>query len=228
MKHIVTILIAGLFLSDINAQHLLLLRDEGMSKLSLVNTKDNSIKWQIDVPPGRDLQLVGNGNVLIGTGNGFEGREIETGKKVFELTSMPGTIAARRLANGNTMLLGLNLEGREGIVLVEINDKNEKVQVISYPGFKYARLFRVTSNGTFLITADKQIIEGDREGKIIWRAAIEGHDSPHAWQAIRTSNGQTIVSTAGVFYRRHPPTPNRRARRRQPTLLLWLSEVGKW
>jgi len=144
MKNIVTILIAVLILTHSNAQHLLLLRDEGMSKLSLVDTKDNSVKWQMDVPPGRDLQLIGNGSVLIGTANGFEGREIETGKKVSEFTSMPGTIAVRRLVNGNTMLLGLNWEGKEGIVLVEINKKNEKVVIVTNYCFSQQLCFPLT------------------------------------------------------------------------------------
>ena len=195
MKAIFIILLGVFILSNANSQHLLLLRDEGMSKLSLVDTKDNSVKWQVDVPPGRDLQLVGNGRVMIGTGNGFEEREIETGKKVAEDVSWPGTITARRLSNGKTMLLGLNWQSKEGIVLVGVGKENEKLKPISFPGFKYARLFRVTSKGTFLITADKEIIEGDHDGKIIWRASIEGHSSPHAWQAIRTANGETIVSS---------------------------------
>src|SRR5678810_1266058 len=95
------LIFAFLLLSNLaaSAQHTLLLRDEGMSKLSLVNLKDPKGDWQVDVPAGRDLQLIGKGLVLIGTGNGYEEREIASGKKVREATSWPGTIAARRLVN---------------------------------------------------------------------------------------------------------------------------------
>jgi hypothetical protein len=49
--------------------------------------------------------------------------------------------------------------------------------------------------GTFLITADDTIFEGDTQGVILWRAKIAGRDKPHAWQAVRLSNGKTIVSS---------------------------------
>src|SRR5678815_2531784 len=92
-----SIAVVLLFLTECAlAQHTLLLRDEGMSKLSYVNTADQKPKWQVDVPQGRDLQLVGQGRVLIGTGNGYEEREISSGQKVNEATNYPGTIAARR------------------------------------------------------------------------------------------------------------------------------------
>src|SRR5690349_7578877 len=141
------------------AQHTLLLRDEGMSKLSYINTADQKPRWQVEVPPGRDLQLIGQGRVLIGTGNGYEERDITTGQKVNESTAWQGTIAARRLGNGNTMLIGVNWQGKEGIVLVEITSKNEIARTITFPGFTYARLFRPTAKGTYLVTADKVVFE---------------------------------------------------------------------
>jgi outer membrane protein assembly factor BamB len=176
------------------SQHKLLLRDEGMSKLSFLNTGDQT-GWQVDVPPGRDLQLVGQGRVLLGTATGYEERSILTGEKIKEIVAWPGTIAARRVINGNTMLIGMNWQGKEGIVLLELNGKDEPVRTIVFPGFSYARLFRVTQKGTFLITADKVVFEGDENGEVIWRAAVEGHDKPHAWQAVRLKSGETIVAT---------------------------------
>ena len=77
----------------------MLLRDEGLSQLSYVDLSNPTGNWYASVPSGRDLQLIGNGRVLIGTGTGFEEREITTGKKVFELNSYTGTVAARRLRN---------------------------------------------------------------------------------------------------------------------------------
>src|SRR5688572_19478010 len=82
-----------------NGQHTLLLRDEGMSRLSFLDQQD-AVRWQVDVPPGRDLQLVGKSRVLLGTANGYEERSVVTGEKIEEVTAWPGTIAARRLVNG--------------------------------------------------------------------------------------------------------------------------------
>ncbi|MEO7531875.1 MAG: hypothetical protein ABIS69_10700 [Sediminibacterium sp.] len=172
-----------------------LLRDEGLSQLAYVDQSDPSKNWYTPIPTGRDIQLIGNGRVLIGTDNGYEEREISTGNKIYELTSFAGTIAARRLSNGNTMLVGVNWQGKQGIVLVEINANGSVQRLITYAGFTYARLMRETVNGTFLITADDTVFEGDLSGKVIWQAKIKGRDKPHAWQALRLANGQTVVST---------------------------------
>lgn len=171
-----------------------LLRDEGKSQLSLVDLGNPENTWHQPVPKGRDLQLVGMDLVMIGTENGFEERSIKTGKLVNQVTGFPGTIAVRRLKNKNTILVGLNWRKKEGITLVEINKSGDVVTSINYPGYDYARLIRETPKGTFLITSNQLVIEGSREGEIIWKAQIGGRENPHAWQAIRLADGKTIVS----------------------------------
>ena len=173
----------------------LLLRDEGLSQLSYVNLADPNSNWYVPVPAGRDMQLVGSGRVLIGTGNGYEEREVTTGKKVYELTSFSGTVSARRLKNGNTLLAGVNWQGKQGIVLAEV-DKNGSVnRVIAFPGFNYVRLIRETVTGNFLVTADEFVFEANKNGEIVWQVLVTGLPKPHAWQALRLKNGQTIVSS---------------------------------
>jgi outer membrane protein assembly factor BamB len=173
----------------------LLLRDEGMSQLSYVDMENPGANWYAKVPPGRDLQLIGDGRFLIGTGNGYEEREIKTGNKVFEQTSFEGTISARRLRNGNTLLIGLNWQGKEGIVLIEVDEAGTIHRTIIYPGFPYVRLARETAKGTFLITSDSLVFEGDANGSVIWKAKIESKRRPHSWQALRLADGRTVVSS---------------------------------
>jgi hypothetical protein len=173
----------------------LLLRDEGLSQLSYEDLRNPAANWYLPVPPGRDMQLTGHNRVLIGTGNGYEERDITTGKKLLEVTAFPGTIAARRLRNGNTLLSGVNWQGKKGIVLVETGRDSSIVRTIVYPGFDYARLVRETVNGHFLVTAGNIIFEGDDQGNIVWQCTVAGKDKSHAWQAIRLSTGQTLVST---------------------------------
>lgn len=173
----------------------MLLRDEGLSQLSFINIANPTANWFVPVPAGRDIQLVGKGRVLIGTGKGYEERQISTGSKVYEDTSFAGTITARRLRNGNTLLGGLNWQGKQGIVLVEINSAGNLLRTMVYPGFNYLRLVRETPSGTFLITANNVVFEGNMKGDIIWKAAVTGVREPHAWQALRLSNGHTIVSS---------------------------------
>ncbi len=176
------------------ARHFLL-RDEGLSQLAYIDQANPSKNWYALIPTGRDMQLIGNGRVMIGTDNGYEEHDIATGNKVYELTSFPGTISARRLNNGNTILVGVNWQDKQGIVLVEINANASVQRLIVYPGFTYARLVRETTAGTFLVTADDMVFEGDKSGKIVWQAKITGKDKPHAWQPLRLANGQTVVSS---------------------------------
>ena len=173
----------------------LLLRDEGLSKLSYVDIAHPQKNWYVAVPTGRDIQLVGRGRVLLGTGDGYEEREISTGNKVQELTTFKGTLSARRLRNGNTLLAGLNWQGKQGIVLTEVDDAGKVVRLINYPDFNYVRLIRETPSGTFLITSDSTVFEGNATGAIVWRAKITSKKRPHAWQALRLANGQTVVSS---------------------------------
>jgi hypothetical protein len=181
--------------ASINKARKLILRDEGLSKLSYVDLGDPKKNWFVPVPAGRDLQLVGGGRVLIGTGTGYEEREITTGNKVKELTTFDGTIAARRLRNGNTLLTGLNWQGKQGIVLVELDASGNIHHLTNYPEFGYVRLVRPTPAGTFLVTSDTVVFEGDANGKIIWRAKIVSEKRPHTWQAVRLASGETLVST---------------------------------
>jgi hypothetical protein len=173
----------------------LILRDEGLSQLSYVDIANPNNNWFVPVPAGRDLQLVGDEKVLIGTGDGYEERDIKTGNKVKELTSFKGTIAARRLANGNTLLTGLNWEGKQGIVLAEVDAGGKVQRVVNYPEFNYVRLVRPTPSGTFMVTSDTVIFEGDASGKIVWRAKIAWKKRPHTWQAIRLASGETVAAT---------------------------------
>ena len=176
-------------------QHRLLLRDEGISKLSYVDLDKPEKNWYVSVPAGRDIQLVGKGRVLIGTGTGYEERLIATGEKVAEITSFNGTIAARRLKNGNTLLTLLNWQDKKGIVLLETDATGKIIQTINYPAYPYVRLVRETANGNFLIAIDTAVFEGTPKGEIVWKARIAGPEHPHCWQAIRLSNGNTVVSS---------------------------------
>ncbi|MCW3087476.1 MAG: hypothetical protein JWQ78_862, partial [Sediminibacterium sp.] len=188
-------LLLPLFSQDATTHRRFLLRDEGLSQLCYIDLAFPANNWYQPVPAGREIQLVGGNRVLAGTGNGFEERDITTGNKVYELTAFPGTISARRLRNGNTLLTGLNWQGKQGIVLLEVDSAGLTKRLIVYPGFNYVRLVRETANGTFLVTADDIVFEGDATGSVLWQAKITGYEKPHAWQALRFSNGETVVSS---------------------------------
>lgn len=172
-----------------------LLRDEGLSQLSYVNTAHPKESWHVKVPVGRDLQLVGHGLVMVGTDNGFEEYDIVTGKKVLAVNNFPGTIASRMLRNGNMLLIEKDWKESKGISLVEIDSAQHVIKAINFPDYTYARLVRETVNGTFLITSNTTVFEGDATGKILWHATISGRENPHAWQAVRLADGSTLTSS---------------------------------
>ncbi|WP_020596192.1 hypothetical protein [Spirosoma panaciterrae] len=173
----------------------MLLRDEGLSKLNYIDLAHPDRNYYVSVPAGRDLQLIGQGRVMLGTGKGYEERDIKTGSKVAELTTYDGTIAARRLRNGHVMLVGLNWQGKKGIVLLELDQNQTLLRTINYPDFNYVRLIRETVDGNFLITSNDRVVEGRPDGSIVWQAQLTKQEkAQHAWQAQRLSNGQTLVS----------------------------------
>lgn len=172
----------------------LLLRDEGLSQLSYVNLAKPKKNWYVSVPAGRDLQLIGNNRVLIGTGNGYEERDLSNGSKLSEITSFSGTQTAHRLRNGNTLLAAANWQDKKGIVLVEVDQDGVVQKTVVYPGHTYVRCIRQLENGNFLVTADEIVFEGDGSGNVVWKATVTGLPKPHAWQAQRLTNGNTIVA----------------------------------
>lgn len=174
----------------------LLLRDDGLQQLDYIDLGNRSSDWHVAVPDGNDIQLVGNNRVLVGTGNGYEEHDLTTGAKVSELTSFAGTLSAHRLRNRNTMLAGVNWQGGTGIVLVEVDAAGAVQNTITYSGFSYVRLIRQTPTGTFLVTADKAVFEGNASGQISWQVSVNTtNTSPHAWKALRLPSGDTVVST---------------------------------
>jgi len=199
MKKLLTCLIGIILYSSAVAQssrgsRKFLLRDEGLSQVCFVNLDDSTANWQVKVPPGRDLQLVGKGSVLIGTGNGYQEIDIRSGKTLKEISDYSGSIMARRLKNGNTMLVGLNWENKKGIVLLEVAPDGAKKKVLNFPEYNYVRLVRETPKGTYLITANNVVFESNSTGEIIWKAKLTGPEKIHAWQALRLKK-KTVVST---------------------------------
>ncbi len=180
--------------ADPDARHLLL-RDEGNSQLHYVDLAEPKNNWHVDVPAGRDMQLVGLGRVMIGTENsGYEERDIATGEKVSELTGFSGAIAAYRLENHNTLLVEVNRQGLKGIVLLEVDESGDTVRTINYEEYTYARLVRPTPQGTFLVTSDTHILELDEDGQLVWEATTTGDTGSHAWMAVRLDSKETVAS----------------------------------
>jgi hypothetical protein len=168
---------------------LILYDDDG--KLWYVNNKDPSRNWSVSSGTGRDLQLVGGGRVMLGKSNGWDEYQLSDGKALGGQHGFSGTQSAHRLADGTTMLASVS----GGAIVLKMVDSDGKVtRSVTYPGYAYVRLVRPTAQGTFLVTADTQVFEGDAQGKVLTTWMIPGKGQ-HVWKALRLESGNTVIAT---------------------------------
>ncbi len=180
----------------------MLLRDEGLRTLSYVNLGEPSENWYVRVQgeeaypadQGRDLQLVGDGRVMVGTPNGYEEYLIADGSRVARVTAFPGTLTAHRLRNRNTLLASLSTSSPTNILLKEVDAAGSVVRTITYNNYSYVRLVRQTASGNFLMTSNKVVLEGRPDGSVAQTFTVSTSSDPHSWMALRMQNGDTVVS----------------------------------
>ena len=180
-------------LSSASIHHEFLAIDEGFGTLLHVNELDPSNDWTVPIghPQPRDMQLVGNGRVLIGHHHGWSEFEIASGKMMSEFTGYEGVTAVRRQPGGHTIVAGVDIAGASGVVILELDETNAEFHRAIYPG-DYVRLIRQTAQGTVLMSCNDRIREGDREGNYLREFPVEGFE--HAWKSVRQANGNLLVS----------------------------------
>ena len=194
-------------------QHEFLAIDEGASHLLHIDQRDPSKNWIVSTrpdvphdeahgakwnPAARDMQLVGGNRVLISNDAGYVEYDIATGKALKEVTAYKTISSARRLANGHTLLVGVNLDGATGVTVLDLDPADKVVGKTVFPG-DYVRLLRQTSAGTWLMMNNTMIREGDASGKLLHEWTIPGFK--HAWKAVRLPNGHTLASAGyGAFF----------------------------
>lgn len=180
-------------------QHHFLAIDEGLANLLNVNEVDPSQDWVVAIghPQARDMQLIGDGRVLIGHHHGWSEFEIATGKVLSEFTAYQGVTAVRRQRDGHTIVAGVDLAGATGVVVLELDHANNEIHRAIYSG-DYVRLIRQTERGTYLMSCNDRIREGDRHGNYLREYPVDGFY--HAWKSLRLSSGNLLVSAGyGAF-----------------------------
>lgn len=168
----------------------LILYDDSNGRLMYVNNANPAANWISNSGMGRDLQVVGNGRVMLGKFDGWDEYRLSDGVKLAGQHGFSGTEDAYRLTDGNTMLASVS---GGSIVLKMVNASGQVENQVTYKGFSYVRLVRPTSTGSYLVTADTVVFEGDDKGTILWRVSPDG--ASHAWKAVRLADGNTAIST---------------------------------
>lgn len=167
--------------------------DEGLQNILRIDQFEHGHDWMAPVRHARprDLQLIGSGRLLVSHEKGYEEIDLSTGRLDLDAIKYANVSSARRLVNGNTLVV-YSLEGRKmGVCVAELNRQLHELRAVTYPG-DYVRLMRQTDRGTFLFGMNDRISEGDNDGAITWTAKTEGFR--HAWKAVRLENGDTLAS----------------------------------
>ncbi len=167
--------------------------DEGLGNLLRVDETNAAHNWRVPIGHAhpRDLQLVGNGLLLVSHDVGFAEYELATGRRVLDLIGYANVSSARRLADGHTLIAYALDKAPLGVFVAEVDANGKALRKTTYPG-DYVRLMRQTPSGTFLFGMNDKIQEGDGKGNFIWTAAVPGFR--HAWKALRLPNGHTIAA----------------------------------
>ena len=184
-------------------KHQFLAIDEGLQKLSLIDTTNPRYGWTRsleDFPAARDMQRIGPNRALIGFERGFFELSISSGEVLAACDRWDNVTSARRMVNGATLVTGQNLDGAGGINVLTLDREYRQVSSVRRDG-DYVRLMRTTDLGTYLFCMNDHILETDTS--LIALNAMRAPGFEHAWKAERMDDGSTLVSAGyGAFMAR--------------------------
>jgi hypothetical protein len=172
-------------------REIVMYNDANGGQLLYVNSEKPAMNWKVNSGTGRDLQLVGGGKVMLGKSGGWDEYQLSNGMRVGGVSSLSGTQSTHRLADGTTLVASI---AGGGILLRMANGSGAVQRMITYAGYSYVRCVRPTKTGTFLVTADTKVFEGDATGNVIWEVTVPG-SGRHVWKALRLADGNTAVAT---------------------------------
>jgi hypothetical protein len=171
--------------------HCFLAVDDGTHTLHYVNQNAPPRNWK--TPFGNycmDMQLIGDGRVLLAVDDGYREFELATGKELRMFKGLGGkTHTVERLADGRTLLGGTGLGGvKDGFIVLDTKDNvASKVPV---PELSYIRHLRSTPRGTLVLAAVGRVAECTIEGKILWSAPVPGNN----FKAVELDADRVLVS----------------------------------
>jgi hypothetical protein len=202
-----TTALCSLSLKAAPIKHEFLAIDEGLSNLMRVNETNPTKNWLVSINKEhpRDMQLIGNNQLLISHDHGYSVIDLSNGKIIGDESKYHDVSSVRRLPNGNTLIVGVDFDTQKlnkgtapigdekgkHVIIAEYNTQGTLVKRAAYTG-DYARLARETAQGTYLVACNTEFREGDRDGNWIKTYPVEGFN--HAWKANRLANGNIIMS----------------------------------
>ena len=193
--------VAAAEVSAVGHPRRVLLSDEGNRRIVLMDLESpGSAIWsrQLNDPTKdgdsmRDIQLVGGDRVAVSVAKGYVELDLKTGDIKKEVSSFDGVESLRRLPSGNT-ILGANANG--GVTLQELDSQDTPVagHKVTFTNYSGLRLFRRTSQGTFLLGVGAKLAEVNWDKQTLWEMSIP--DGNWVFQGLRLPD-KTIAVTSG-------------------------------
>lgn len=168
-------------------KHRFLAMDESRHQLLYVDQLDPCQGWTITLGASRDVQLIGDDKVMVSSGDGFREYDLKTRKVIREVKGFPGSQAARRMADGKTVLAC----NQKGVVIYLLDADGKELKKATF-AVGQTRLMRLTPQGTVLFGSGPRIIEGDFDGKTL--ATIPLPKGSYCYQAMRLPSGNLIAA----------------------------------
>lgn len=188
-------------------RHDFLALDEGLGDLMHVDQAHPARNWLVHIghPLPRDMQLEGQGRLLISHDAGYCEYDIASGRRLTDVARFHDVSSVRRLANGHLLIAGVDFDGKKlnrgheavgdptgrHVLFVEYDAAGRAVARATYVG-DYLRIIRETAAGTFLCACNTEFKEADGRGNWIHEYPVPGFR--HAWEGVRLADGRMIMS----------------------------------
>ena len=167
--------------------------DNKLNQLILVDQFDPGGSWVTPIPKGsRDIQVLDDQRLLVSHGNGAREYEIATGKPLgWRITAYSGMQTARRLPDGNTLLLSA------GGAIYELDPEGKEMRRAQIQAEKvHIRLARLLDGGHLLIGAvnPRAVLEVSSTGELIRSIPLDGK----GYTVLGLDNGRVLAGTGSA------------------------------
>lgn len=162
-------------------------------RLHHVDESNRAADWS--VPSGgtlQDMQLAGNGQVIVSLNDGWSFRRLADGSEVSRVKTAVVGIAALRLLAGGGVLAGVNTG--EGIELVQFDAKGNTLRCFKLHEYRDLRQLRKTPQGSWLVAYHHGAVEVMLTEPASVLGAFSAPGVKYAYQALRTAAGNTWLS----------------------------------
>jgi len=166
--------------------------DDGTHTLVHVDENDPARNWSVATGFVMDMQLIGQGRVLLSVDDGFREYEVASGKLLKAVKGAGGRgYTVYRAKGERTLLVGDDLGGQKGACLVVYDHSETIIERKAFDGLAVIRHLRPTPEGTYLLAAVGQVVEVDARWNIVRQSKLPGN----LFKAVRLANGNVLCSS---------------------------------